>query len=416
MNRREFGKTIGGMALTGAVATPPLSAAQSSAPASPVAARVPDPGSFDPWVEVIADAIRNNVRELNRFSGRPLLAVIKNNANGIGLREIGPILDQMDQVYGLAVARVDEGLALRDVGVRKPVVIMAHASPAEAEELARHDVRLTLFHADARQQTERLAASVGRPVPVHVMVDSGMNRIGMPYERALAWLEDLAASDAIRIEATYTMFSGATRDGAPFDAEHLRRFMAIVDEARRKGIDLGRLHGAPSSQIVRFPESHQLDLIRPGGAIYGLAAYRSHPDGAEVMDIRPTFRLRARVSRVHRLEIGEGVSFGHRYVAERPTWIATIPIGHTDGYPREAAGKTLAYIDGATYPLIAVVSSNHVEIEVGDEPRVNVGDVATLVGPDHPDITPHAVATRTGLGRDYWIMTKLNALLHRIVV
>ena len=212
------------------------------------------------------------------------------------------------------------------------------------------------------------------------------------------------------------MFSGAEKDGERFDVVHLERFLEIVEHMRARGIDPGLLHGAPSTQVIRLPESHALDLVRPGGAIYGLERYRFGADGAEVMDIQPVFRLRARVVRVERLEPGDGVSFGHRYVADTPTWVATLPIGHTDGYPRNAAGKTSVLIGGALYPVIGVISSNHTIVEVGADKRVDVGDIATLVGPDDPAIRPKAVAVATELDRDYWIMTKLNALLHRTIV
>ena len=405
MNRREF--------LASASA---LGAAAQLAQTPTGRLRTPDANSFDPWVEILADAIRNNVRELHRYSGCRLLAVIKNNANGIGLRSIGPILDPMEEVYGLAVARVDEALALREVGVRKPIVLMAHASRDEAELLVREGVTLSPFHEDARVELERLAERVGHPVPVHLYIDTGMNRVGMPYRRALPWIEGLSESRAVRIEGTYTMFSGATRDGESFDEEHLARFLTLVDEARTRGIELGLLHGAPSRQVTSLPASHRLDLIRPGGAIYGLESYRTDPDGREIMDIQPVFRLRARVVRVERLETGDGVSFGHRYVAKRPTWIAALPVGHTDGYPRTAAGKVAVMIGERLYPVIGIVSSNHTIVDVGEQKTVEVGDVATLIGPDAPEIRPKAVAVSTGLDRDYWIMTKLNALLYRTVV
>jgi alanine racemase len=165
--------------------------------------RRPDEASFDPWVEIEADSIRNNVREIYRFTkGCRLLAVTKNNANGIGLREIGPILDDMDEVFGLAVVRVDEALALREVGVKKPVVMMALVSDAEAEELVARDVRLSPFTDDAGRQLAHLAECLGRPIPVHLYIDTGMHRVGMPYYRALPWIEDLAHGEAVEIEGT----------------------------------------------------------------------------------------------------------------------------------------------------------------------------------------------------------------------
>jgi alanine racemase len=379
--------------------------------------RKPDEASFDPWVEIEADAIRNNVREIYRFTkGCRLLAVTKNNANGIGLREIGPVLDDMDEVFGLAVVRVDEALALREVGVKKPIVMMALMSDAEAEELVARDVRLSPFTDDAGRQLAHLAERFGRPIPVHLYVDTGMHRVGMPYYRALPWIEDLAQSGTVEIEGTYTMFSGAKTGDRDFDQEHLRRFLELVQQAKDKGISLGLLHGAPSRQITSLPESHQMDLVRPGGAIYGMPSYRTDPEGNTIMDLKPVFRVRARVVRVERAREGDGVSFNHRYVARRPTWLATIPIGHTDGYPRNAADGAQVLIGQTLYPVIAVVSSNHTIVEIGDEKTVDIGDVATVIGPDRPEITPQSVAEKAGFDRDYWIMTKLNALLHRKVV
>ncbi len=370
---------------------------------------------FDPWVEVIADAIRHNVRELNRLTGCRLMAVAKNNANGIGVRQVGPVLDQMDEVEGIAVVRVAEALALREAGVRKTILMMAHVEGDEAELMVRHGIRLSPFHDHAIDQLSDLARRTGQPVPVHVFVDTGLNRIGMPYERAAGWMADLAASGAVRIEGTYTMFSGAIRGDTQFDLEQLRRLRDVLDEVRRLGVDPGWVHGAPSHQLVHTPELHELDLIRPGGAIYGLDAYRRGPTGEPMLDLRTVFRLRARVVRVEQLRVGEGAGFDHRYRAERPTWIATLPVGHTDGYPKEAAGKVKVLVGDRLHPVIGIVSSNHTLIEVGDERTVDVGDVATLVGPDRDEIQPKTVAANTGLERDYWIMTKLNPLLDRSV-
>ena len=412
IDRRKF------LALTGTALGASVTHFESEARASSLSsADAAAEESFDPWVEIEADAIRNNVREIYRFTkGCRLLAVAKNNANGIGLREIGPILDGMDEVFGLAVARVDEALLLRDAGARKPIVLMAHASEDEAEELVSRGVRLSPFHDDAKQELTRLAQRIGRGVPVHLYIDTGMNRAGMPYTRALPWIEELAATEGVEIEGTYTMFSGARRDGIDFDREHLRRFQELVAQAQAKRIDLGLLHGAPSRQVTTLLESHELDLVRPGGAIYGMPTYRNDREGNEIMDIRPVFRVRARVARVERLREGDGVTFGHNYVASRSTWVAMLPVGHTDGYPRNAAGKTQVLIGERLYPVIGVVSSNHTIVEIGEEKSVEVGDVATVIGPDHAEITPIAVAEKTDLQRDYWIMTKLSALLKRKVV
>ena len=167
---------------------------------------------------------------------------------------------------------------------------------------------------------------------------------------------------------------------------------------------------------MHLPEAQGLDLIRPGGAIYGLNAHRTTASGEAAMDLKTVFRLRARISRVELVGTGEGVSFEHRYRAAEPTWVATVPIGHTDGYPAAGAGNSMALVGDALYPVIGQVSSNHTILEISRLKTVDVGDVATLVGPDRVEITPREIARNSGLERDYWIMTRLNALLHRVVV
>lgn len=375
-----------------------------------------DPVTADPWIEVLSAAVQNNVRELYRFTGLRLLAVVKNNANGIGIRQVGPILDAMPEVFGLGVVRVDEALSLRESDVTKPILMMGHVVPDEAEQLVRHGVRLTPFHDDSVTWVSKLAARLSAPVPVHLFVDTGMNRIGMPYRRATPWISDLVSSGAVAVEGTYTMFSGAERGGDPFDVEHLARFNTVVDQCRKAGIDLGLLHGAPSYQVVHLPQARELDLIRPGGAIYGMPSYRADAARDPIMDLKPVFRLRARVVRVELLAPGEGVSFHHRYRAETPTWIATVPVGHTDGYPRGAAGNATVLVGETLYPVIAEVSSNHTILEIGRHKTVEVGDIATLVGPDRAEITPDTVARNSGLERDYWLATKLNPLLRRLTM
>jgi len=374
--------------------------------------------SFDPWVEIIASALQKNVSEVYRFANNArILFVVKNNAYGLGIRAVGPVVDGMEEIYGFAVVRVEEALALREVGVSKPILLMAHACPSEAEELVLQDVMLTLFHDNAKEQVENLAKKMDRPVPVQLYIETGMNRIGMPNERALPWIEEIAASKGVKIAGTYTMTAGAKRGDISFDDVQLKRFMRVIEKARKKGIDMGVLHAAPSRMIVKTPLSHNLGVVRPGHAIFGGALYNFDESGDMIMDLEITFRVKARVVRVEVISEGEGVSFGHRYIAKKATWIASIPLGHTDGYPRSGANRAKVLIGEKVYPIIAGgVNANFIMVEIGEHKTVEVGDIATLVGTEQPDIAPQTLAEKAGFDFDYEIMTKLNPLLHRKVV
>jgi alanine racemase len=365
--------------------------------------------SYDPWVEVIRDGYHNNVREVSRLaSGRPILAVIKNNAYGIGDETVGPLMNSFPEVGGIACVRVQEALAMRAAGVTKPILVMAEVTEPEMELLARHDVAASVWLDDAPARIERVARRVGHPVQVQLYVDSGMGREGMPYKRARPWMHELCSSDSANVVGTFTMFVHEEE----FDRVQLARFEELVSWARGQGLALGTLHSSPTFEVFQLPDAH-MDMVRPGNALFG--NYPSAEGAQEMADLRPVFRLRTRVIRVERLEPGESAGFYRSFIADTPTWIALLPVGHTDGYPPTARGTCEVLINDRLYPVIAGPNSAHTILNIGADRTVEVGDVATLIGPDHEAIFPHTVCERTGV-RFLALITKLNGRLRRHLV
>jgi alanine racemase len=363
----------------------------------------------DPWIEVDAGALARNVATVTSLSRRPILAVAKNNAYGLGIGVAAGVLEPMPEIAGFAVVRASEAHALRDAGVRKPVLLMARVGEAEAADLVRRDVELCVAAADDPERLSAVTRAVGRTVPVHFYVDTGMSRMGVPYHRALPVARALASSDNLRLAGTFMAFT----EEPDFDREQLDRFTSLIAELRGQGIEPARLHAASSNAVFHLPAAH-LDLVRPGIALYG--AYPSRPDEERaIAELRPAFRLCARVVRVEQLREGDTVSYGRHYTAERPVWIATLPAGHADGYPRRAVEGAMVLIGGRLYPVIGAVSASHTIIEVGAERTVSLGDVATLIGPDHEAIHPNAIGTAVGVSV-YDLLMHLNPLLPRIVV
>ena len=372
----------------------------------------PQPGSvhgFDPWVDVDAEALVRNADAVGELAGgRPVHAVVKNDGYGHGVVEAGRALVRSEAVVGLTVVKVDEALALREAGVEEPVLHMGYAQGEAGRALVEAGVDLSAYQIDDPERLSRLASESGREVGVHVYLDTGMSRMGMPVEDALPWLERLAAAEGVRIRGTY---AGLTEDD-DVDPVQIRRLREFGERARESGLPTGALHTASSHSLFhRMPEAG-FDRVRPGLALYG-----AYPAGADrdLADLTPAFRLRARVVRTERLEAGEGVSYGHAYVADEPTWIATIPAGHVDGYPRSAVDGCRALVGGRPYPVIGAVSASHTIVEVGPEERVEVGDDAILVGPDHPAVHPNAVAEAADVSV-YDILMHLGAALPRRVI
>jgi alanine racemase len=366
---------------------------------------------YEPWLELDPAALANNVRTVHRIAGaRPIIAVVKNNAYGTSLAHVAPILAQQTEVAALAVVKTDEASTILDVGVRKPVLLLAIAEQQEAFDLLRRGAHLGVYDDDAPRRLRELRQRLSRPVPIHVYIDTGISRVGMPYHRALPWLESIVRDGSASVQGTLMAFT----ESEEFDREQLQRFQEFVQRARARNLPLGQLHAASSHALFLRPDA-RLDAVRTGLVLYGAypAEVRNAMKAAprpEFEGLRSAFRLRAGVVRVEHLRAGDSVSYGRNYIAATPTWTATLPVGHADGYPRNAVKGCQVLIGERLYPVIGAVSASHTIVEVGDEKTVEQGDVATLVGPDRPEIQPNTVAERAGISV-YDVLMHLSARL-----
>jgi alanine racemase len=358
-------------------------------------------------VEINAQNLKHNVGEIaRRAGGRPILAVIKNNGYGLGVTNVGRLLDDDPRITGFAVVKLHEAMSLRDAGIKKPILLMGPFSDSELVDVAARNI-MPMVYRDHGTALDRAAAKTGRAVPLHVKVDTGMGRVGVPHDEAARLLEDLAARRSVRLEGVMTTL---TEDEA-FDREQVKRLITLGDDLKREGVDVGKRHAASSFALFQNPDAF-LDLVRPGMAIFGVY---SEPPFRQlgVMNLRPAVALRARVALVKQLQPGESAGYNRAYVAQSPVWIATLPVGHADGWPRVAAKGAKVRIGAGLYPVIASVSASHTMLEIGPQKSVEVGDVATLF--DWTDGSrPEDVAAACGASV-YDLTMHLGALLPRRV-
>jgi alanine racemase len=380
---------------------------QARAPAPGVGSSVRD-SSFDPWVEVRAEHLRDNVAAIRRrVENRPIIGVIKNNGYGAGTAVVGRILDGLPGIAAMAVVKLHEALVLRDAGVARPILLMGPLDERDLEEAVRRDIE-PMVYTPVGDVLDRIAAKRQRPAAIHVCVDTGIGRVGVPFREAAALVRDLAARRSVTIAGTMMTF---TEDPA-FDIEQLRRFNTLSAELERDGIRLGRKHAASSFALFQRPDSF-LDAVRPGMAIFGVY---SEPEfrKLDVLDLRPALALKARVAYVKQIRPGDSAGYNRAYVAKRDVWVATLPVGHADGWPRAAAKGARVAINGALYPVVASVSASHTIVEIGDRPAVAIGDVVTFFGWTEGG-RPEDVAV--GCGASVYDLTMhLNPLLPRRVV
>ena len=334
-------------------------------------APAPSASSFDPWIEVDAANLRHNVREIARVvAGRPILAVIKNNGYGLGVVNAARVLEPEAAIHGFAVVKLAEAVALREAGVRKPVLLMGPFDERDLALIVARDI-MPMVYTPIGGMLDRVAQGAGRAVSLHVCVDTGIGRVGVPHGQAPALIRDLAARPSVRIEGVMMTFT----EDPVFDREQLTRFESLCGALSADGVRLGKRHAVSSFGLFQRPDGF-LDMVRPGMALYGIY---SEPEfrGTKILDLRPAVSLKARVIYVKQLRAGESAGYNRAYRAERDVWVATLPVGHADGLPRVAAKGGRVRIGGRLYPLIASVSASHSIVEIGPEPQVAVGDVAS---------------------------------------
>lgn len=328
--------------------------------------------SFDPWVEIHQDNLRHNVQEIHqRVGSRAILAVIKNNGYGAGVANVARILEPLEAIAGFAVVKLREAITLRDAGIRKPILLMGPFDERNLEDMVARKVQ-PMVYTPLGFTLDKISRRLQKPIPLHICVDSGIGRVGVPFRQAPDLIRDLASRKSARLVGTMMTFT----EDPEFDREQLQRFRALCSSLEKEKIDLGGKHAVSSFGLFQHADAF-LDMVRPGMAIYGIypeMAFRS----AGVMELRPALSLKARVIYVKLLRQGDSAGYNRAYVAKSDVWVATLPVGHADGLPRNAAKGASIRIQGELYPIVASVSASHCIAEIGSEPRVKIGDVASF--------------------------------------
>jgi alanine racemase len=357
--------------LTAGIALPALGRSPAAIQQRRVEAPAVD-SSFDPWVEVNRTNLQHNVAEISRrVASRPILAVIKNNGYGLGVVNAAQLLEPAPAIAGFAVVKLHEAMSLRDAGIRKPVLLMGPFDERNLADLIARDI-MPMVYTPIGAALDRISTARQKPVPLHVCIDTGIGRVGVPFRQAAPLVRDLAARTSVQIAGVMMTFT----EDPEFDVEQLSRFKTLCESLEQAGIRLGRKHAASSFALFQRPDAF-LDMVRPGMAVFGVY---SEPEfrRAGTLDLRPALSLKARVAYVKQLPKGDSAGYNRAYIAKDDVWVATLPVGHTDGLPREAAPRARVRINGALYPIVATVSASHCIVEIGSEQRVGIGDEATI--------------------------------------
>lgn len=346
------------------------------------------------------DAIRAHV------NGAKVMPMVKANSYGHGVDGVAPFIEPYADYFGVAI--VEEGIHLRNVGIKKPILVAGGTLIEQLPLFLEHDLTLTASSPDLLTAADHLAGSSGKRLTVHLKIDTGMERIGVHEYEAEEFLRQSLACSHLRVEGVYTHLANSEVVDKKYSLLQLERFQEVLRFYERNSLPTPMRHVCNSGGIVNLPEAH-FDMVRPGVLFYGIYPGR---EMERIVDVKTAATWRSKVAYSKVTQPGRSVSYGSLWQVEgSPKRIVTIPCGYADGYFRRMTNHAQVVINGKKYPQVGRICMDQFMVNVGDD-DVKVDDEVVLLG---DGITPEDLADWAGTN-EYEVMTNINARVPRVFV
>lgn len=365
------------------------------------------------FLEINLDNIRHNYKKIRGHIGKntEIMAVIKANAYGHGSVSIARELEEVG-VNIFAVSILSEAIELRNAGIRSKILVLNYTPKSQFIRLLEQNISQSIYsYRDAKDLSD-LAIKEGKEAHIHIKIDTGMNRLGFLVEdESIGEIEKISRLEGIRIEGIFTHFACSDEKNKDFSIGQFKKFKWIVDELEKKEVHIPKKHVSNSGAVLDMPD-YNLDIIRPGLILYG---YYPSEYVSKNLDLRPAMALKAKISHIKIIKEGQGISYGQKYITEKETKVATIPIGYGDGYSRLLTGRSHVSIKGKTCKIIGTICMDQMMIDVSHIGDLNRGDEVVLFGyeDNHPRIEDIAKKLDT---INYEIICMMNRRLPRIYI
>ena len=361
--------------------------------------------------EIDLGAVQRNLIRFRNVVGQSVavFGVVKADAYGHGAVPVARALEPL--CNALAVSLVEEGLELRGAGIRAPIFVLGAYYNRHQDDVIAQRLTPVVYDVGDLERFGAAAARRGRRIDVHIKIDTGMSRLGVPVDEVPAVLARFDDLSALRLAGLCTHFASADLPDGSVTEQALDRFELCMEQARRAGFTDLAHHAANSAAAVRFPRA-RLAAVRPGLALFGAMPSRH----VAVADLEPTLRLATRIMAIHDIPTGTPVSYGGLWRAARPSRVATLPVGYADGYPRHVR-DACALVGGRRVPVVGAVCMDMLMIDVTDVPQADaaLGSAVTLIGRDGGEqITVDDVATWAGT-LNYEILCGISKRVPRIL-
>lgn len=371
------------------------------------ATSLPPPRS---WAEIDLGALRHNATVARQQSGGEVMAIVKANAYGHGAVPVARALSGVAVMFG--VANLHEAEELRAGGITEPVLLLSACLPEEEEPALRQGFHVCVSTLEEAASLAALAATSGVKAHAHVIVDTGMGRMGFPEQ---SWdgaaVQSLLALRSIVWEGMASHLPSPDEDAA-FTRSQMARFARCVETARNAGLQPRWIHVANSAGLLGYAEQRGVcNLVRPGLMLYGVSPLPEHQ-----LLLQPVMTWKTRITLIRELPAGHGISYGRTDILKRPTKVATLACGYADGYPRQVSGKgAQVLIHSTRCPLLGRVTMDQTMVDVtGLERPAQVGDEVVLLGSQGGE-SIDAVEVAQKAGTIAWhVFTGITARVERV--
>lgn len=343
--------------------------------------------------EIDLEALAFNYRQIKKRvpKGTGILAVVKADAYGHGDLPVSLKLEKLGVNY-LGVAIPEEGIALRKGGVKVPILVLGGFFKRGAEEVIRYRLTPVVFDLESMKELSKVAEEKGKKAKVHLKVDTGLGRLGVPFDRFPAFLREAKKIPGIDVEGLLSHFSMTDRE-EDYSRAQWDRFQKALETFQKEGFQCRYVHMANSANLTLFPEFSG-NMVRPGIMLYG--SYPS-PHLASRIELKPVLTLKTRIHFLKSVPLGSRISYGGTFTTQRESLIATLPVGYADGYSTLLSNRGEVLIRGKRAPIIGRVCMDLIMVDVTHIPDVKKGDEVVLIGKQGKErITADEIARTIG--------------------
>lgn len=335
--------------------------------------------------EIDLDAMTYNLEHIkkNLAPGTQVIAVLKADGYGHGAVPLARRIQKDPEIWGIAVATVEEGEELRNAGITKPILILGYTYQEDYQKIAKLDFRPAVFKLSMAKELSKAALEAGKTLKIHIKIDTGMTRIGYrDVKKDVPEILEISKLPGLEIEGIFTHFARADEaDKTPALVQY-EKFQEFIRALEQEGLHIPMKHCSNSAGIIRMQEAN-LDAVRAGIILYGL--YPSKEVEREPVPLKPLMSLRSHIAYIKTVEPGAEISYGGIFTTVRETRVATIPVGYADGYPRGLSNKGSVLIRGKRAPILGRVCMDQFMVDVTDIPEAEELDQVTLLGKDGED-------------------------------